>query len=93
MGLSFLDWARRAAKHSGHVLAIRGRQGEDDAKRFFDVRGLGLVEMVFAFGEVRDHVEEVDARLVGQEVHAPDAEPLVAAAHSLIRGPRSGSDR
>ena len=58
---------------AGDVLARRGRQGEDDAKRFFDVRGLGLVETVGAGGEVLDHVVEVDARLVGQEVHAHGA--------------------
>ena len=69
-GRSLLDLARRAAKQAGDVLARRGRQDEDDAKRFVDVRGLGLVKSVGAGGEVLDHVVEVDARLVGQEVHA-----------------------
>ena len=59
---SLLELARRAAEGLGNVLARRGRQGEDDAKRFFDVRRLGLVELVGAGGEVLDHVVEVDAR-------------------------------
>ena len=69
-GLSLLDVARRADKRAGDVLARRGRQDQDDAKRFVDVRGLGLIVSVGAGAEVLDHVVEVEARLVLREVHA-----------------------
>ena len=61
---------RRADKRAGDVLARRGRQDQDDAKRFVDVRGLGLIVSVGAGAEVLDHVVEVEARLVLREVHA-----------------------
>ena len=97
-GFSLLDLTQRAAKQPSDVLTRRGRQGEDDPKRFLDVRRLGLVESVGAGGEVLDHVVEstpalyLRCRLARCRPHSPVGRFTAAMWREFSPARRSASN-